>query len=101
VYLSGYLHRDLSLGNVLLASSEKEKFQIPDEFREHLSSLEDKGAVEEIWNHCRSIEELVGKLDIPHKSCAVIGDGDLAVPWKDYLIAGRRASKSVSDFRVT
>ena len=104
MYLSGYLHRDPSLGNVLLLSVGKEKgFEIPEEFTTHLSTLEDeeenkenKEAVDEIKKLCSEIEEIVVKMKIPDRPCAVIGDGDLAVCWKDYFSSGRRMGKSVS-----
>jgi hypothetical protein len=47
VYLCGYLHRDPSLGNVLLAPGEnKEGFKIPDVYLEHVSCLPNSTAEE-------------------------------------------------------
>ncbi|KAF9788668.1 hypothetical protein BJ322DRAFT_1183683 [Thelephora terrestris] len=75
VYLCGYLHRDPSLGNVLLAPGEnKEGFKIPDLLVE--------------------VQELVVKLGVPTKATAVITDGDLSIPWKTYWDVDRRAAKS-------
>ena len=97
MYLSGYLHRDLSLGNVLMLSVGKEKgFEIPEEFITHLTTLENKEAVEEIKEQCKGIQEIVAQMKIPNKPCAVIGDGDLAVCWEKYFSTGRRKGKSVS-----
>src|SRR5258708_5671157 len=79
VYLSGHLHRDPSLGNVLIAPMEKDKqkpFEIPDEFLKRLSSLENKEVVEQIKEQCDKVKELVGKLELTGESYAVIGDGD-------------------------
>ena len=100
MYLSGHLHRDPSLGNVLLAPVEETKpFEIPEKFLTHVSSLKDEKAAEEIKELCGKVEKLVGKLDLPIESHAVIGDGDLAVPWETYWTKDRRVSKSVSDFQ--
>ena len=104
MYLSGYLHRDPSLGNVLIAPVQKEQkkkpFEIPKEFMDSLCSLDDKDA-EQIREQCKRVEELVGKLEIPDEFHAVIGDGDLAVPWKNYFNTDCRTFKSVSDFPVS
>ena len=105
MYLSGYLRRDPSLGNILMLSVEKKKvFEIPEEFLSHLSTLENKEenkkkneeVVEKIKENCEAIRELVVKMEIPNNPCAVIEDGDLAVAWEEYLGAGRRKGKSVS-----
>ena len=109
VYLSGYLHRDVSLGNLFLLSEGKEEgFEIPTGFWEHLSSLEEKESVkeiekqraeiEEIKKQCAEIKEMVVKMKIPNKACAVIGDGDLAINWESYFDTDRRIGKSVSHF---
>ena len=44
MYLSGHLHRDPSLGNILMNPVEPRKkgFEIPKEFRDYLSSLKNK-----------------------------------------------------------
>ena len=49
-YLSGRLHRDISLGTVLMVDGpvRRKEFEIPREFRDHLLPLRPKGAVEGI-----------------------------------------------------
>lgn len=101
MYLCGYLHRDPSLGNVLLAPGEnKEGFKIPDVFVKHVSSLPNSMA-QEIRQLLVKVQELVAKREVSTKATAVITDGDLSISWKTYWDVGRRAAKSVSEFLVT
>ncbi|KAF9778744.1 hypothetical protein BJ322DRAFT_1092398 [Thelephora terrestris] len=94
VYLCGYLHRDPSLGNVLLAPGEnKEGFKIPDVFLEHVSSLPN-GPAEEIRQLLVKVQELVVSLGVSTQATAVITDGDLSIPWKTYWDVDRRSAKS-------
>ena len=64
-----------------------------------LSSLKDKESVKVIEEQCKKIEELVDNLGISTESCAVITDGDLAIPWKDCCASGDRMVKFLSDLR--
>ncbi|KAF9788657.1 hypothetical protein BJ322DRAFT_1050312 [Thelephora terrestris] len=91
LYMCGYLHRDPSLGNILLASGEnKEGFKIPDVFLKHVSSLPNSAA-EEIKERCGKVQELVGKLGVSTKSLAVITDGDLSISWEKHWDMDPRA----------
>jgi sulfur carrier protein ThiS len=99
--MCGYLHRDPSLGNVLLGPGEnKEGFKIPDVFLDHVSSLPDSTAAEEIKEQCGKVEELVAKLGVSTKSFAVITDGDLSISWEKYWDVDRRGFKLVSKFLI-
>lgn len=102
MYLSGYLHRDISLGTVLMIDEpvEGKRFEIPKEFRDHLSSLQDRGKAEELEKLCDRVEELAASLGISNKPSAVVTSGDLAVSWRDYLDTDRRAAKTVNKFGV-
>ena len=106
MYLSGYLHRDPSLGNALMNPTqltnghEIKAFEIPQKFMDHLDSFaaEYQEQVKKIKEQCTEVKSFVTKLGIPAKHCAVITDGDLAVPWMTYFEDERRYAKSVSDF---
>jgi len=93
--MSGYLHRDPSLGNVLLAPVKNvEGFKIPEKFLKHVSSLKNREAAAEIEKQCEKLEEFVAKLGISNNYSAVITDGDLSIPWRKYWDVDRRAAKS-------
>lgn len=98
VYLSGYLHRDPSLGNFLFGRVENEGFKIPQDFLDGASLLRNG---EEIKEKCERVQKLVVKLGISNECSAVITDGDLSVSWKNYWEAGHQVTKSVSDFLVS
>ena len=44
VYLSGYSRGDITIGNIIMTKQlvKRKSFKTPDEFLEHLSSLEDE-----------------------------------------------------------
>ena len=73
---------------------KRKKFEIPHEFRNHLSSLEDKEAADGIRELCKQVEELVEKLGISDQCFAFVTDGDLAITWGNYWTVDRRATKS-------
>ena len=79
---------------------KRKKFEIPDEFGKHLSSLQDQKAVDGIRGLCEQVEELVEKLGISDHYFSFVTDGDLATSWGDYWAVDRRATKSVSCFLV-
>jgi len=83
-----------------MARVTNKEFEIPKEFREHISTF-GKDTAEVIEEQCEKVEKVVARLGISHTFSAVITDGDLAVSWKDYWREDRRAAKSVSDFPVT
>ena len=94
MYMSGYLHRDPSLGNVLMKPAEltngytTKAFEIPKKFMDHIDLFTDERyqeTVKKIKEHFTKVKALVTKLGIPTKHFAVITDGDLAVPWMTYL----------------
>ena len=103
LYLSGHLHRDVSLGNTLMTDEpvKKKKFEIPEGFREHLESLQDKEAVRKINELCSKVEELVARLGISDQCTGFITDGDLSITWRDYWTKERRQAKSVGHFHIT
>ena len=74
------------------------KFEIPQEFRNHVDSLANKVEIEQL---CERVGELVGKLGISDLCSAFVTDGDLAISWKDYWDRERREAKSASCFHVT
>ncbi|KAF9644543.1 hypothetical protein BDM02DRAFT_3190520 [Thelephora ganbajun] len=80
-YLSGHLHRDISIGNILMTDEpvKRKKFE---------------EAAEEIAELCKQVEEIVAQLDISDQCIAFVTDGDLAISWKDYWTKERRAAKS-------
>lgn len=102
MYLSGHLHRDVSLGNVLMTDkpAERKKFEIPKEFQDHVASL-GQNAADMIGGLCRRVEELVVKLRISNQCTGFVTDGNLAISWDNYWDMGRRAAKSVSHPYVT
>lgn len=105
--MSGHLHRDLSLGKILIKPAEFQKggterkgFEIPEEFLDGISSWSEKDA-KEIQDLCRNVQEIVARLGISTEPSAVIMDSDLSVSWREYLKQGRRADESVSVFLGT
>ena len=111
MYLSGYLHRDPSLGNVMIISDDQEglggeefqekEFEIPEEFLKTMDSWKNQDTVKKIKEQCDRVKRLVVELGIPATHSAVILDGDLAVTWGDYWTENRRLAESVSDLLVT
>ena len=103
LYLSGHLHRDVSLGNTLMTDEPvgMKKFEIPKEFRDHLESLQNKEAVGRINELCSRVEQLVAQLGISDQCTGFVTDGDLAIPWRDYWNNECRAAKLVSYFYAT
>ena len=98
MYLSGHLHRDVSLGNTLMTNEpvKRKKFEIPEQFDDHIGSLQNQEEVEAIRKLCRRVEELVAQLGISDQCTGFITDGDLAISWKHCWTEERRAAKSVS-----
>jgi len=96
-YLSGYLQRDISIGNVLMTeqSVKREKFKVPEGFLIHLLSKNDP-FVAKIQVLCNQVEQLVTKLGISDECIGFITDGDLAISWNDYLLEDQ-GTKFVSD----
>ena len=79
---------------------ERKKFEIPEGFREHLESLQDKEAVGRINELCRRVEKLVAQLGISDQCTGFVTDGDLAITWRDYWTKERRLAKSVGHFHL-
>ena len=79
---------------------KRKRFEIPEDFRTHLSSLQDQKAVKRIEELCEDIKNVVAELGISDQCTAFFTDGDLAISWKDYWKGERRAAKSVSRFEV-
>ena len=89
-YLSGYLQRDVSIRNVLMAERpvRRKAFKVPEGFLAHLSSLEDELLVAKIRALCNRVEQLVAELGI----------------WKDCFSEENQETKSVGhsqDFSET
>jgi len=102
-YLSGYLQRNICIGNVLMTErpTRRKEFEIPEEFLAHLHSLKDGTSVTKIQALCERVKLLVTELDISDECIGFIIDGDLAIYWKDYFSGERsRGTKSVSHSRV-
>jgi len=97
-YLSGYLQRDVSIGNVLMTEQpvKRKAFKVPEEFLAHLSSLEDESMVAKIRALCDRVEQLVAELGISDECIGFITDGDLAMSWNDYFSEEHQEAKSVS-----
>jgi len=97
IYLSGHLHRDVSIGNVLMTDKpvKGKEFGIPEKFRDHVKSL-DPEAVDAIEKLCRRVEKLVKELGISDECTGFVTDGDLAISWERYWAEDRRTVKSVS-----
>ena len=96
MYLSGYLHRDICLGNILMepvefkAGAERKGFEISQEFLDDISSWDDTGAAAEIRQLCEKVQEIVTRLGISTKPSTVITDGNLSVSWRKYWEQGHR-----------
>jgi hypothetical protein len=80
--------------------AKRKRFEIPEEFLDHLPSLQDKKAVEVIKELCRQVEGFAEKLGISDQCVGFVTDGDLAISWRDYWTEEHRAGKSVSYFYV-
>ena len=102
MYLSGHLHRGISLRNILMADElvKGRRFKIPREFHDHLSSLQDQKAVEAIKDLCGKIEEAVAKLGISDQCTAFITDSNHVTPWRDGWVEESFGTKSVSRSQV-
>ena len=102
MYLSGYLQRDVSIGNVLMTEqpAKRKAFEIPKEFLAHLSSLGDGPLVTKILGLCKRVEELVAELGISDECIGFMTDGDLAISWKDCFSEEHRNTKSVGRSQV-
>ena len=86
-WLSMYLHRDISLRNILMADEpvKMRRFEIPREFHDHLSSLQDQKAVDMVKGLCRQVEESWGfQTSTPHSSrtATTKHPGEMAGPRK-------------------
>lgn len=97
-YLSGYLQRDVSIGNVLMTERpvKGKAFKVPEEFLAHLPSLKDEPLVSKIRALCERVERLVAELGISDECVGFITDGDLAISWEDCFSEENRETKSVS-----
>jgi len=65
-------------------------FEVPEQFLNHLLSIEDKGLADEIWALCEQIKRLVVDLGISDEYIGFITDRDLAIPWKDCFSEGNQ-----------
>jgi len=101
-YLSGYLQRDVSIGNVLVTEQpvKREAFNVPEEFPAHLSSLEDEWLVAKIRALCNRVEQLVGELGISDECIGFITDGDLTISWEDCFSKENQETQSVSHSQI-
>ena len=79
---------------------KREKFEIPKEFHDHLSSLQDQKAVEAIQDLCRKIKEAVAKLGISDQCTAFVTDSNHATSWRDGWAEESFGTKSVSRSQV-
>ena len=79
---------------------KRKKFEIPEEFQDHLESLQDKEAAKAIKELCKQVEDLACKLGISDQCTAFITDGDLAISWREYWTKERGVTKLVSYFCV-
>ena len=93
-----YLHRDISLKNVLMTDEpvKGRRFEIPREFHDHLSSLQDQKAVDMVKGPCRQVEEIVVTLGISDQYTAFITDNNHATSWRDGWAEESLRTKSVS-----
>jgi len=101
-YLSGYLQRDVSIGNVLMTEQpvKRKAFKVPEGFLAHLSSLEDESLVAKIQALCDRVEQLVAELGISDECIGFITDGDLAISWEDCFSKENQETQSVSHSQV-
>jgi len=101
-YLSGYLHRDVSIGNVLMTEQpvKRKAFKVPEEFLAHLSSLKNESLVAKIRTLCDRVDQLVAELGICDECIGFITDGDLAISWEDCFSKENQETKSVSHSQV-
>ena len=83
--MSGCLHRDLSIRNVLMTTKpvKREAFKVSEKFLEYVSSIKDKKFVGEIQALCERVEQLVVELGVSDECTRFITDRDLAISWKD------------------
>src|ERR1700753_73999 len=96
------MHQDISIGNVLMVTKpvKQREFEVPEQFLEHLSVMEDKEAVSEIRTLCERVKELVVELGISDECTGFVTDGDLAIPWKDCFSEENKKVKWVSRSRL-
>ncbi|KAF9645173.1 hypothetical protein BDM02DRAFT_3189948 [Thelephora ganbajun] len=100
-YLSGHLHRDISLGNVLVTNEpvKRKKYEIFEESEDHVHSLQDRQVGKEITISCEQVKpEIVIKPDISDQCIAFVTGRDLTVSPKDYWTKGCRVTKPVTRF---
>ncbi|KAK7061342.1 hypothetical protein R3P38DRAFT_2828966 [Favolaschia claudopus] len=83
-YQTGFLHRDVSIGNVLLAvggsRTSKTSFSVECPAS---SSSNDQG--DSVQAYADSIRDLARNLNIKSEFAAFITDGDMAVDWRTYF----------------
>ncbi|KAJ3515946.1 hypothetical protein NLJ89_g1437 [Agrocybe chaxingu] len=111
-YQAGYLHRDISIGNLLLCpdSVVKSDFEIAAEFRktatesvqdltsrfENLSTNSLSPKSSELEEQMARVERLVQELGVSTRCIAFVTDGDKAIYWKSYFGDNDRGSKERS-----
>ena len=78
----------------------KRRFEISEEFHDHLSSLQDQKAVEVVKGLCRQVEEIVVKLGISDQCTAFVMDSNHATSWRDGWAEESFGTKSVSRSQV-
>jgi hypothetical protein len=113
-YKSGFMQRDISIGNVLLAVGDarsKEPFSITGDILNPLwppsssdaalhSRMEFKKSETSASQIASEIMVLVGQLEIKDTFIAFVTDGDMAANWKTYFNDERNQIKSVSPLYV-
>ena len=97
-YLSGYLHRDVTIMNVFMTKEpvKRKAFEIPEGFLDHLFSLGDELVVAEILWLYGQVEQLAAGLGISDECIGFIIDGDMAIPWDDCFSKANPETKLVS-----
>ncbi|CAA7263360.1 unnamed protein product [Cyclocybe aegerita] len=107
-YQAGYLHRDISIGNLLLCpnSVEKSAFKIAADFRQtatkpaqDLTSLFEGLSIDsmppklsDLEEQMTRVERLVKELGASTKCIAFVTDGDKAICWASYFQGHNRGS---------
>ena len=94
-YLSGYLHRDPSIGNILMTTKpvKRKVFKVPEKF---LEQLEGKEFADETMALCEQVKQRVVELGITDECTGFIIDGDLAIPWEKCFSEEHQETKVVS-----
>ena len=101
MFLKGFLHRDVSIGNLLALQNaiETEPFKVDssDELSTLMHGLNIEGLSNlKLVDQARRFEKLIGELDIGNKCSGFIIDGDHAARWEQSFGSPHDGTRSVS-----